>query len=334
MTTPDDPHPPLHLPARDIPVPTSVSPQAQAMLAQGIVGPVANWPAQGDMQGWRTMVAAMEADLVAMITAGAAGAIPAGTDVQDLKVGDVAVYAVTPEGVGPDDRRVCLDIHGGSWILAGGAICRASAIATAARIGAPLWSVDYRMPPDHPYPTPLDDCVAVYRALLNDHRPEDIIVNGVSAGGNLAAALVLRVRDEGLPWPAAVVLSTPATDLTEAGDTWQTNMGIDALLTESLRPAALLYSGGHDLRDPYLSPLFGDFTKGFPPTALLSGTRDCLLSDTVRMHRALRNAGVPADLHVFEAAGHGGFLGSAPEDHDRAQEIRRFVDAHWGRRSR
>jgi len=80
--------------------------------------------------------------------------------------------------------------------------------------------------------------------------------------------------------------------------------------------------------------IYGDFTKGFPPTILLSGTRDCLLSDTVRLHRALRAAGVPADLHVFEASGHGGFYGTAPEDQERADEIRRFVDAHWGRRIR
>jgi monoterpene epsilon-lactone hydrolase len=90
-----------------------------------------------------------------------------------------------------------------------------------------------------------------------------------------------------------------------------------------------LYAGGHDRRDPYISPLFGDFSEGYPPTILTSGTRDRLLSDTVRMHRALRAAGVAADLHVWEAAGHGGFLGAAPEDADRTAEVRRFVDRHW-----
>lgn len=334
MTTPNPAHPPLRIPARDIPVPTSVSPQAQAMLAQGISGPAPDWPAPDDVQGWREMIAAMDAGLAALVVAGAAGAVAAGTVVKDLKVGDVPVYAVTPEGVDPGDHRVYLDIHGGSWTLCGGEICRAVAIATAPAIGAPLWAVDYRMPPDHPYPTPLDDCLAVYRTLLDDHRPEDIVVGGTSAGGNLAAALMLRVRDEGLPLPAALVLSTPVTDMTEAGDTWQTNMGIDTVLIDSLQPAVRLYADGRDLRDPYLSPLFGDFTKGFPPTILLSGTRDCLLSDTVRLHRALRAAAVPAELHVFEAAGHGGFHGTAPEDQDRAGEIRRFIDAHWGRGGR
>ena len=83
------------------------------------------------------------------------------------------------------------------------------------------------------------------------------------------------------------------------------------------------------MRDPYISPLFGDLS-GFPPTILLTGTRDLLLSDNVRMHRRLRAAGVDAELHVWEAAGHGGFLGMAPEDAERFGEVRRFVDEHWG----
>lgn len=90
-----------------------------------------------------------------------------------------------------------------------------------------------------------------------------------------------------------------------------------------------MYAGDRDLTDPYVSPLFGDFAPGFPPTILTSGTRDRLLSDTVRMHRALRRAGIPADLHVTEAAGHGGFLGMAPEDHEIERELRLFAESHW-----
>ncbi len=131
--------------------------------------------------------------------------------------------------------------------------------------------------------------------------------------------------------PAAVVLLTPGVDLTESGDSLQTNLGLDPLIPHSTASSLQLYAAGHDLTDPYLSPLYGDFTKGFPPTILTTGTRDMLLSDTVRMHRALRNAGVPADLHVTEAAAHGGFFGLAPEDHELEREIRTFVQDHWSR---
>jgi acetyl esterase/lipase len=87
----------------------------------------------------------------------------------------------------------------------------------------------------------------------------------------------------------------------------------------------LLYADGHDMRDPYLSPVFGDLAKGFPPTILVSGTRDMLLSPTVMMHRALRRAGIEADLHVFEAMPHGGLGGMSPEDGELQHEIANFL---------
>jgi epsilon-lactone hydrolase len=185
------------------------------------------------------------------------------------------------------------------------------------------WAVDYRMPPLHPYPTPLDDCMAVYRALLDRRAPQDIFVGGGSAGGNLAAALIARAKDEGLPMPAGLVLMTPEVDLTESGDSFTTNLGIDNVLGR-LMQTNLLYANGHDLTHPYLSPLFADVT-GFPPTFLQAGTRDLFLSNTVRMHRKLRSAGVDAELHIWEAMPHGGF-GGAPEDIEIRLELRRFLD--------
>ena len=187
------------------------------------------------------------------------------------------------------------------------------------------WAPDYRMPPHHPYPAALDDCIAVYRAALEARSPEDIVVSGASAGGNLAAALLLRARDEGLPMPGALVLLSPEVDLTESGDSFHANLGVDHVLSP-LMTVNLLYANGHDLADPYLSPLFGD-VSGFPPTFLQTGTRDLFLSNTVRMHRKLRAAGVSAELHVFEAMPHGGF-GGAPEDIEVSVELRRFLDAH------
>ena len=110
-----------------------------------------------------------------------------------------------------------------------------------------MWAVDFRMPPDHPYPLPLDDCVAAYRALLQDHQPDEIIVGGSSSGGNLAAAMILRARDEGLALPAAAVLLTPEADLTESGDTFQTNAGVDTMLRAGT-PQRLLYAAQSDAR--------------------------------------------------------------------------------------
>jgi epsilon-lactone hydrolase len=322
------PQPVLHVPAQDIPVPTSISEQAQAMLAMGPVGPGpgVEWPAQDDLDGWRAVIA--ERNEATLKMAAGSGS-DTGVEVEEITVDGAHVYVITPDGVAHDDRRVYLEVHGGAFIQEGGEICRRRGIDNVRLVGARSWAVDYRMPPDHPYPTPLDDCVAAYRALLQQYRPEDIVIGGPSAGANLAAATILRARDEGLPLPAGAMLFSPVSDLTESGDTWNTNLGLDTVLTARATAVLHLYAAGHDLRDPYLSPVFGDFGKGFPPTLLITGTRDVLLSDTVRLHRALLAADVPADLHVFEAAGHGGFLGMAPEDQERAEQIRRFADECW-----
>jgi acetyl esterase/lipase len=312
---------------RFVPVPTSVSAEAQAFLGMGDLfgGAGGQEPDRADTEGWRAMITTANQMLIAVL--GSQPPVPSST-VEQIAVGDVPVFVLTPDGVTDDpDQPVYFDIHGGGLIMGGGEACRAMAGKSTAMVRMTTWSVDYRMPPDHPYPAALDDCLAVYRHLLEVHPPERIVVGGGSAGGNLAAALMLRARDEGLPLPQALVLLTPEADLTESGDSFATNLGIDAVLRSKLTESIALYAGDHDLTDPYLSPLFGDFTPPFPPTFLQTGTRDLFLSNTVRLHRRLREAGVEADLHVFEAMPHGGFFG-APEDEQLAAEVRRFLVKH------
>jgi len=316
----------LDVPARSVPVPEHLSPEAAGVLGMGRME-LFPFPAQDDIDGWRSMAAERELVMRSFLV-GAFEQLAVSSET--VVIGGVPVYVLTPEGVEVDDPRVYLDIHGGALITGSGDSCRGMGAMAAVRNQMCTWSVDYRMPPDHPYPAALDDCMGVYRELLREHRPEHLVIGGSSAGGNLAAALVLRARDEGLPLPAAAVLSSPEADLTESGDSFHTNLGVDSVLSESLMPANLLYAGGHDLEDPYLSPLFGDFSKGFPPTFLSTGTRDLFLSNTVRLHRALRNAGIPAELHVMEAAPHGGFFGSSPEDAEIGREVRRFIDENCG----
>jgi len=248
-----------HVPARDIPVPTHLSPEAQAMLSLPPLGEAPESPSLDDKEGWWARTAVQDEMVLAALAPRAA---KIAVDVEGLVVDGVPDLVITPRGTAAVD-------------------------------------------------------------------PRDVIVGGSSAGGNLAAALILRARDEGLPLPAAAVLLTPEVDLTESGDSFHTNLGLDSVLTARLMPTNLLYADGHDLAHPYLSPLFGDFTKGFPPTFLQAGTRDLFLSNAVRMHVALREAGVPADLYVLEGAPHGGFFGTAPEDDQLDRVVRRFVDEHW-----
>jgi acetyl esterase/lipase len=313
----------IQLPARSVPMPASISPQARAFLAWMAANPRPVRPDNTDPVAWRAATAAADANIVAMLTPRCAGF--------DLEHDRTSLNGVTTYISRPNNApRECvyLDIHGGGLTSGGGEAARLMGCLAAMRSGATTYSVDYRMPPDHPYPAALDDCLAAYRALLDRFDASRIVVGGASAGGNLAAALGLRVRDEGLPPPAGLMLLTPEVDLTESGDSFETNRQIDVVLPQGLPGANRLYAGGHDLADPYLSPLFGDFTKGYPRTFLQAGTRDLFLSNTVRMHRLLLKAGIPVELHIFEAMPHGGFGGS-PEDDELDAAVQNFVASCW-----
>ena len=305
------------VPDRSVATPGFLSEVARSYLRPMPASPP--YPAIEDKAGWRAYVAAVDQaviPLLARITASVEA------QVSERDAGGARVFDIVPGGLAPDSRGVVLELHGGALILCGGELCRGMGMGSAVRLRRRIWSVDYRMPPDHPYPAALDDAIAAYRTLLSERSPGEIVVSGGSAGGNLAAALLLRARDEGLPMPAGLILGTPEIDLTESGDSFQTNEGVDPGL-HSLMPVNLLYADGHDLTHPYLSPLFGDLT-GFPPTILTTGTRDLYLSNTVRMHRKLRASGVAAELHLTEAGPHTGFPGS-PEGNQIDDEVRRFL---------
>jgi epsilon-lactone hydrolase len=302
----------LRLSERVIPIPVSVSPEARAMLARErpAAGPL---PPLHDKAAWRAHILQVDTAMAAALR-DPIMALPVRATLDT--VGGVPVYVAEPEMIPSDNRdKALLYFHGGGLVLLGGECTALFARLEAAGSRCKVYAVDYRNPPDHPYPAALEDCLAVYRALLEIYEPSKIVAMGVSGGGNLAAAMPLKARDLGLPLPAAIGLITPEVDLTESGDTFQTNRDIDVVLPRGLPELNALYADGHDLAHPYLSPLFGDFTKGFPPTFIQSGTRDIFLSNSVRIHRALRRAGIEAELHVGEAMPHGGF-GDAPEDRE------------------
>ncbi len=313
----------LHIGPRVIPVPKSVSDGAQKFLATPF--PQVPQPAVTDKAGWKKVVAVADRMFETVVEQWME-TTPA--SVETRQIAGVTVHVATPHAI-RHPERAHLRIHGGAWVFMGGKFSMGEALMTAAEFGCVTYGLDYRMPPDHPYPAAVEDGLAVWREIIQRHDPKKIAVSGASAGGNLSAAVTLKVRDSGLPMPGAVGLLTPATDLARESDSLHTNAGIDTVL-RPFGSAALLYAGGHDLKDPYLSPLFGDYTKGFPPTFLQTGTRDLLLSDTVRLHRAMVNAGVEAELHVWEAMPHGGFGGifgnPTPEDREMNAALVDFVD--------
>jgi len=314
--------------ARRVPFPASVSREARASLARWADVPRSPYPELADIDGWIELVRQIDRRTLELAR-NSDDYRPAEVESHALRLGRAAGFLVTPKTIA--SRGVLIDIHGGAFTNGAGVVCEAEAVVSAVQFGVPVYAVDYRMPPLRPYPAGLDDCIEAYRAVLRTHHPSEIVVRGLSAGGNLAGAMILRARDEGLPLPAGALLLTPELDLTESGDSFGTNKVVDVVIKSSLMQPNLLYAGGHDPTHPYLSPLFGDFTRGYPPTLLTAGTRDMFLSNVARMHVALRRTGNHSELIVGEGMPHGGFFG-APEDRALLADIQEFAGRAWAGR--
>jgi acetyl esterase/lipase len=252
------------------------------------------------------------------------------TITRDMIAG-VAVHRVVPNDV-VLGKGLFIYVHGGAYVFGGGDASVGEGVLIAARSGITAISIDYRMPPDDPHPAAVTDLEMVYRALLETHDATNIGMGGTSAGGGLSMAAVHHFKALGLPIPGALYLGTPWADLTKTGDTMFTLEGIDRVLVTYdgiLEAAALLYADGEDLKDPLLSPVYGDLA-GFPATYLVTGTRDMFLSDTVRVHRKLRNSGVEADLNVYEGLSHAeyAFVAGSPEHEATYRELAEFLRRH------
>ena len=319
------------IPARTLPVPDTVSPQMQAILARPL-DPAFNIAPERTAE-WKERV-----DKAALLTV--AGLLQLrealGVTVTSTTIAGVRAFNVTSKSIPPENgNRVLLHLHGGVRVLNPGEAGTREAILMAGFAGFRVVSVDYRMPPDFPFPAALDDAVAVYRELLKTTDAKNIGIFGTSAGGSLTLTTLLSAKMDNLPMPGAIAPGTPTVDLSKTGDTLFTNAMVDNVLGTQdgfIRATALLYANGRDLKDPLLSPIYGDVT-GFPPAILTSGTRDLYLSNTVRMHRKLRAAGVEAVLQIWEGQSHAQYLVdvTAPETREYHDEVARFFDRHLAR---
>ena len=321
-----------HTPALTIPVPTDeVSPEMQKMIA-GPFPPHMN-AAPKNAAEWKELI-----NRRAAVTAGAVPMLKdkLGVNVETAQIKGVKVFMVTPKIVPEANRnRLLVHVHGGGYVFGPGEAALPEALLLAGFGGFKVISVDYRMPPDHPYPAAMDDAMTVWREAVTMANPRNMAIFGTSTGGGMTLAMILRAKQEHLPLPAAIAPGTPWSDIGKIGDTYRSNEWVDNVLVTWdgwLGRAALLYANGHDLKDPQLSPIYGDFS-GFPPTILTSGTRDLFLSNTVRTHRKLRRAGVVADLNVYEGQSHAqyGFDVNAPETKEAFTDIAQFFDRHLGK---
>jgi len=247
----------------------------------------------------------------------------------------VPVSVVTPL-VTPLNKanRVLINLHGGGFTSDSGSLTESLPIANLTQ--TKVVSVIYRLAPEHTFPAPVEDVVAVYKELMKTYEPRNIGIYGSSAGAVLTPEVAVKIKQLGLPLPGALGIFSGAGDFTQTGDSQQV-YGVHGLSGHSdTRPKGVqwlaVYVGSADPKDPVLSPFFADL-HGMPPTLFMTSTRDMLLSDTTILHRAFLRAGVDASLVVFEGLNHCFWYDpNLPESKEADIIMAKFFDTHLGTR--
>ncbi|WP_144110923.1 alpha/beta hydrolase [Paraburkholderia sp. BCC1886] len=195
--------------------------------------------------------------------------------------------------------------HGGGYYFCSPRTHRSIVYGLATRTGAPVFSLDYRLAPEHRFPAALEDASAAYRRLIaNGTPPASIVIAGDSAGGGLALATLVALRDAGDPLPAGALLFSPWTDLAATGATLQSNDGLDPMFSgPAIGRAAQLYLGDTPGTHPYASPVYADL-KGLPPLFIMAGSTEVLLDDSRRVADNARAAGVACEIEVWKKMPH------------------------------
>jgi len=318
-----DPDGTAHI-TRVVPMPTTVSPEAQQWLKdiesqQTQTSTLAERRAHTEQ--WQKSQSAEAKRLFPV-------------NIEPLTIAGVRTDIITPLTM-PDENktRVLINLHGGGFNSDSGSLIEGIPICNLAKIK--VVSVYYRLAPEDPFPAAVDDVVAVYKELLKTYKPRSIGIFGTSAGGILTAEVTVKLKQLGLHLPGALGLFTMLADFSHTSDSQQ----LFALngLAGGIAPQDP--NGGHDdeyvaktdRRDPVLSPLFADL-HGFPPSLLVTGTRDALLSSTAIFHLALLRAGVDAQLLVFEAMPHAFWYHfQFPETTEALDMMAKFFDEKLGK---
>jgi epsilon-lactone hydrolase len=312
----------------------TVSPQARKYL-ESLPDPstLPALPAFDDLAGWKRAWQAGEAANEPKVQATLHRYKPA---VKKRKLGGVPVLDVKPRAW-KDNGKVLVHAHGGAYAMNSARSRLQSSVPAADVTGLRVISVDYTLAPFGKWQKVTDEMVAVVGGLQKEgYKLRDIALLGESAGGGLVAGSVLKMRDRGLGMPAALVLWSPWSDITNRGDSAVTMKSFDPnhLYERHLKPAADAYADPKDQKHPYVSPVYGDYSKGFPPTLIQGGTREIFLSHCVRHYRAIDSAGGIAVLDLYEGMPHifqiRPEMADAPETTTALRKMKTFLERYMG----
>jgi acetyl esterase/lipase len=316
-------------------VPATVSPQARQALVKtyAFLQQIAQAPqvAPVTQEDWDRRNAMANAVIGPRVKA-ATDAL--GISVHEDMLDGVPVLRIRPPGYTPRHRTL-LYAHGGGYVLFSARTSLTVPALIAVASGDEVISVDYTLAPRGNWRTATDQVIAAYEGVLATRQPGQVGLLGDSAGGGLVAGAVLKMRDRNVPLPGALYLLSPWADITDTGDTYTTLAAADPSLDlGSLKAGADAYAAPADQRNPYVSPVYGDYTKAFPPTLIQGGTREMFVSNVVRQYQAIRGGGHAAVLDLYEGMPHV-FQALIPDTPETATSMTRaaaFFDAHLTRR--
>jgi len=318
-----DPDGTAHI-TRVIPMPATISPEAQkwlASLTQNSNAPQTLEQRRTATDEWRKRQSAEARKLYPV-------------NVEENTTAGVRTDIIMPLDAPAANRdRVLVNLHGGGFNSDSGSLIEGVPICNLAKIK--VVSVYYRLAPENPFPAAVDDVVAVYKELLKTYKSGNIGIFGTSAGATLTAEVTAKLKQSGLPLPGALGMFSVHPDYTRPTDS-QELFALDGFpgrleLRDPNKPPEDAYAGSTDRKDPVLSPLFADL-KGWPPSLLVTSTRDLLLSDTAMFHRALLRAGNDAELVVYEALPHAFWYHyQLPETKEALDVMEKFLDEKVGR---
>lgn len=316
-------------------VPSTVSQQAKVALERVNVylKQLAREPQLPPLtqQDWDRRNARANAAIGPMVSANAAALK---VTLHDDVIGGVPVLRIRPPDYSPRDRSLIYG-HGGGYVLFSARTSLTVPALMAVASGDEVISVDYTLAPRGNWRTVTDQVIAAYRGVLAHRRPAQVGLLGDSAGGGLVAGAALKMRDLQVPIPGALYLLSPWADITDTGDTYATLATADPSIdARSLKWGADAYADPADQKNPYVSPVYGDYIKPFPPTLIQGGTREIFVSNFVRQYQAIRSGGHEAVLDLYEGMPHV-FQALAPAIPETTTSMTRaaaFFDTHLAKR--
>jgi epsilon-lactone hydrolase len=317
------------VPDKQIYIPPTISAEAQVVLKALIEAKAyaIQFPAPDDLAGWEKVHDIAEARKQDEAEKSLAASHATVTEVQ---MGGVTVEDIRPHGWN-DNGKVLVFLHGGGYSLFSARSTFPVAVPMATATGLRMVSVNYTPAPRAHFEEIQRQIVAVFDALIEaGYAMQDIAIYGESAGGGLTASTVLNLRDQGKGMPAAAVFWSPNTDLSSRDDSTVTLDPDDPILTYStlLVTGSKAYAGDVALDDPRVSPLYADLSKGFSPALIVVGTKELLLSSSVRFYQALEAAGQSVKLDVYEGMWHVFPQYGLPESKVAVEKSAKFINDH------